>query len=382
MPHPLSGLIVLDLTHVLAGPFTTRALAELGARVIKIERPGTGDDGRALPPFKADKSAYFAALNHSKASIALDLKAEADRVTFERLLARADVLVENFRPGVMDKLGFGWDALNSRFPRLIYGALSGYGQTGPDARRPAYDIVAQARGGVMAQTGRPGQEPVRAGTATGDLAAGMFLAQGLLAALYERERTGHGRRVEVSMLDAQLALQAQGIAEVSVTGTAPGPQGSRAGDIAPAEAIQTADGVIVIAAGNDRHFERLCTALSLPLDEDPRFATNAARVQNARLLKRHIETVTLAKTRAHWLARLTAAGIPNAAIQGIDQVMKDPQILSRNMLVDVLDRNGRKAFVAPGNPIKMSGVEDRTSRSPAPDLDANRGEILRWLDEV
>ena len=324
--------------------------------------------------------ATFAALNHSKASIALDLKSEADQAIFEQLIGHADILVENFRPGVMDKLGFGWEALQARFPRLIYGAVSGYGQTGPDAKRPAYDLTTQARGGVMAGTGTRGGAPVRAGVPIGEIAAGLYLAQGVLAALYDRERTGRGRKVDVGMLDAQLALQAQAIADVSLTGRTASPDGSRSPDIAPAEAFQTADGAIVIAVGNDRHFERLCTTLALPLADDPRFATNAARVTHARLLNRLIEAVTLERTRGHWLARLTAAGIPAAPIQSVDQVMKDPQILARNMLVDVLDRNGRKSFVAPGNPIKISGAEDRTSRGPAPDLDGNRGEILRWLD--
>ncbi|SIS77894.1 CoA:oxalate CoA-transferase [Roseivivax lentus] len=380
MSQPLAGLIVLDLSHMVAGPFATRILADLGARIIKIERPGTGDDGRALPPFKSGKSAHFAALNHSKASIALDLKSGDGQEIAARLLARADILVEAFRPGVMDKFGLGWETLRTRHPRLIYGSLSGYGQTGPDARRPAYDMIAEARGGVMAETGERGGLPVRLGAPIGDIAAAMYLAQGILAALYDRERNGQGRRVDVAMLDAQLALQSRGVAQSATGGRSPEPRGTRSAEIAPSEAVATSDGRIVLAAGNDRLFEKLCTALDLPLSDDPRFASNADRVENARLLRRLIEAITLEKTRAHWLARLTAAGIPCAPVQGVDEAMKDPQILARNMVVDVLDRNGRKAYVAPGNPIKMSGAEDRTARSPAPDLDGNRGEILRWLD--
>lgn len=381
MSLPLSGLTVLDLTHVLAGPFCALTLADLGARVIKVERPGSGDDTRAFPPFKDGKSGYFAAINHSKKSIALDLKKEADREIFDRLLARADVLLENFRPGVLDRLGYGWKDVHAANPALVYGSVSGYGQTGPDARRPAYDMIAQARGGVMSVTGEPGRGPVRAGASVGDIAAGMYLTQGVLAALYDRQRTGLGRRVDVSMLDSQLAILEHALAITTVTGKAPGPTGSRHPSIAPFESFQASDGFFVIAAGNDVLFEKLCLVLDLPVADDPRFATNAARVTNVRLLKRLIEAVTLDQTRAHWVAKLTAAGVPASQIQSLDQVLKDPQIAARNMVVDVLDRNGRAAFKAAGNPIKLSDAEDRTTRAPAPELDGNRGEILRWLDE-
>ena len=381
MSLPLSGLTVLDLTHVLAGPFCALTLADLGARVIKVERPGSGDDTRAFPPFKDGKSGYFAAINHSKKSIALDLKKEADRAIFDRLLARADVLLENFRPGVLDRLGYGWTDVHAANPALVYGSVSGYGQTGPDARRPAYDMIAQARGGVMSVTGEPGRGPVRAGASVGDIAAGMYLTQGVLAALYDRQRTGLGRHVDVSMLDSQLAILEHALAITTVTGKAPGPTGSRHPSIAPFESFQASDGFFVIAAGNDVLFEKLCLVLDLPVADDPRFATNAARVTNVRLLKRLIEAVTLDQTRAHWVAKLTAAGVPASQIQSLDQVLKDPQIAARNMVVDVLDRNGRAAFKAAGNPIKLSDAEDRTTRAPAPELDGNRGEILRWLDE-
>ncbi|ETW14643.1 CaiB/BaiF family protein [Roseivivax marinus] len=380
MPMPLADLVVLDLTHVLAGPFASMTFSDMGAKVIKVERPGSGDDTRAFPPFKDGKSAYFAAINHGKSSIALDLKADGDRAVFERLLSRADVLLENYRPGVMDRLGYGWDSLHAEHPHLIYGSVSGFGHTGPDAKRPAYDMVVQARGGVMSITGEDGREPVRVGASIGDIVAGMYLAQGVLAALFDRTRTGRGRRIDVSMLDSQLAILEHAVAITSVTGKAPGPTGARHPSIAPFETFHACDGLFVIAAGNDALFEKLCVALNLPLADDPRFATNPARCENVRLLKRLIEAVTLDHTRAHWIARLTAAGIPTGPIQSVDEVMKDPQILSRNMVVDVLDRNGRQAYKAAGNPIKMSDAEDRTSRAPAPDLDGNRGEILRWLD--
>lgn len=380
MTYPLTGYTVLDLTHVLAGPFASMTLADMGAKVIKVERPGTGDDTRAFPPFKDGKSAYFAAINHGKSSIALDLRANPDRDIFERLLTKCDILLENFRPGVMERLGYGWDVLHEAFPHLIYGAVSGFGHSGPDMKRPAYDMVVQARGGVMSITGEKGRDPVRVGASIGDIVAGMYLTQGVLAAMVDRERSGLGRKVDISMLDSQFAMLEHAIAITSVTGKAPQPSGARHPSITPFETFHASDGLFVIAAGNDKLFEKLCVVLNLPLADDPRFATNPERCKHARLLKRLIEAVTLDHSRAHWIAKLTAAGIPTGPIQSVDQVMKDPQIEARNMLVDVLDRYGRAAFKAAGNPIKMTGAPDPASRSPAPDLDGNRGEILRWLE--
>lgn len=382
MTAPLAGITILDLTHVLAGPYCTMTLADLGAEVIKVEQPETGDDTRAFPPFKNGKSAYFATINHGKKSIALNLKDADDRVIFERLVARADVLVENYRPGVMERLGYGWDALHEAYPQLVYGAVSGFGHTGPDAKRPAYDMVVQARGGVMSITGEKDRDPVRVGASIGDIVAGMFLAQGILAALLDRDRLGKGRKIDVSMLDSQLALLEHAVAMTSVNGVAPGPSGARHPSITPFETFHAADGLFVIAAGNNRLFEKLCVAMDLPLADDPRFATNPARCDHARLLKRLIEAVTLGDTRAAWIAKLTAAGIPTGPIQNVSDVLKDPQIIARNMVVDVLDKNGRAAYTAAGNPIKMTDTPDPSTRRPAPDLDGNRGEILRWLDDV
>jgi len=382
MTAPLDTITVLDMTHVLAGPFAAMTMADLGAHVIKVERPGSGDDTRAFPPFKGEKSAYFATLNHGKRSIALDLKVEADRVVFERLLARADVILENFRPGTMEKLGYGWEALHARYPRLIYGAVSGFGHTGPDALRPAYDMVVQARGGVMSITGEKDREPVRVGASIGDIVAGMFMLQGVLAALYDREKTGLGRKVDVAMLDGQLAILEHAVAITSVTGTPPGPTGARHPSITPFETFHASDGLFVIAAGNDALFGRLCDVLGLPLADDPRFATNPARCENARLLKRLIEAVTLDQPKDHWIDRLEDAGVPTGPIQNVADAMRDSQILARNMVVDVLDADGKPAFKAAGNPIKISGMEDLGTRGPAPDLDGDRAAILDWLDRA
>lgn len=382
MSFPLSDLIVVDLTHVLAGPFCTTNLANLGARIIKVERPGIGDDTRAFPPFLDDESAYFSALNAGKQSIALDLRDPEDRATFQCLLDQADVLVENFRPGVMDRLGYGWNNLHARYPRLIYGSVSGFGQTGPDAMRPAYDMVVQGRGGVMSITGERGRDPVRVGASVGDIIAGMYLTQGVLAALCERSKSGRGRRIDVSMLDCQIAIEEHAVAMVSTTGEAPGPAGTRHPTITPFDAFHAEDGLFIIAAGNDALFGKLCDALDLPeLPSDPRFVTNAARCDNERLLKRFIEKKTLEQTRGYWIDTLEAAGIPTGPIQNVAEAMDDPQITARNMVVEVPRWHGGRHRV-PGNPVKIDGMPDLMTRPAAPRLDENRAEILGWLDRV
>lgn len=381
MSAPLDGIVILDLTHVLAGPYASMTLADLGARVIKVERPGSGDDTRAFPPFKEGKSAYFASINHSKESIALDLKKPQDRTVFEQLLAKSDVVLENYRPGVMERLGYGWEDLHARYPRLIYGAVSGFGHSGPDSQRPAYDMVVQARGGVMSITGERDREPVRVGASIGDIAAGMYLTQGVLAALLQRQTTGTGQKIDVAMLDCQLAMLEHAIALTTVTGEPPRPSGARHPSITPFETFHASDGLFVIAAGNDALFATLCKALNLPLAEDPRFATNPDRCKNARLLKRLIEAITLEHPKAHWIALLTRAGVPTGPIQNVAEVLQDPQIRARNMVVDVLDRDGKPAYVAAGNPIKLSGLPDGATRAAAPDLDEDRAAILAWLAE-
>ena len=287
---PLAGIRVVDLTRVLAGPYCTMVLSDLGADVVKVEHPRGGDDSRHIGPFINGISAYFASLNRGKQSVALDLKVTTDRERFEGLLVDADVLVENFRPGTMEKLGYGWEELHPRFPRLVYAAVSGFGHTGPLASRPAYDMVVQAMGGVMSITGQPGGAPTRVGTSIGDLTAGLFTAIGVCSALFERERTGEAAKIDVAMLDCQVAILENAIARYAATGEVPRPLGARHPSITPFAAFEAQDGWFVIAAGNDMLFRRLCDVIGRPeVADDPRFATNALRTQHHSELQAELE---------------------------------------------------------------------------------------------
>jgi CoA:oxalate CoA-transferase len=376
---PLSGLLVIDMTRVLAGPYCTMVLADLGARVIKVETPETGDDSRHIGPFIDGKSAYFMSLNRGKESIALDLKADADRAIFEDLLARADILVENYRPGVMDKLGYGWETLHARFPRLIYAAASGFGHTGPYRSRPAYDMVVQGMGGIMSITGHPGGPPTRVGTSVGDITAGLFATIGINAALYHRTSTGLGMQIDVAMLDCQIAILENAIARYAATGVAPGPLGARHPSITPFAAYQAKDGWIVIAAGNNGLFEKLCGVLGrVDLLADPDFASNDLRTQNADRLAHEMEFTLRGDTVARWMEKLEAAGVPHGPINNVQQALNDPHVRARNMVVSVDDPVTGPLEIA-GNPIKMSAFADPATRGPVPDLDAGRAAILAWL---
>ena len=376
MPGPLSDITVIDLSRVLAGPYCTMVLADLGARVIKVERPDGGDDSRAIGPFLDGQSAYFASINRGKQSIALDLKSADDRRIFDGLLARADVLVENFRPGVLARLGYGWEALHARHPRLIVAAASGFGQTGPDAHKSAYDMVVQALGGIMSVTGWPGGPPTRVGTSVGDITAGLFTAIGILSALHDRSRTGLGQFVDVAMLDGQIAILENAIARYATTGTAPGPLGARHPSITPFAALQCGDGHIVVAAGNDGLWRDCLGALGLP--DDPRFASNAARTDHWQAVHDHLESVLRTGPAAHWLAVLDAAGVPCAPIQDVAQALAHPQVRARNMVIETAFPDGTPLMAA-GNPVKLSAHADPATRPPAPALDANRAAILKEL---
>jgi CoA:oxalate CoA-transferase len=371
---PFSGLLVIDLTRVLAGPFCTLLLAELGARVVKIENPEGGDDSRRYDPFVDGKSAYFLSLNRGKESIALDLKAPADRDVLLALVRRGDVLVENFRPGTLDRLGLGYDQLRDVNPRLVYAAVSGFGHTGPWSVRPAYDLIVQALGGLMSLTGPPGGPALKAGTSVGDITGGLFTTIGIASALYHRERTGRGMKVDVSMLDGQIAILESAVVRYALTGKAPPALGNRHPSIAPFEVYETADRPLVIAAGNDALFGRLCRALGRPeWAEDARFRTNPDRTRNVAALKEALESLLRQVPAAHWLGVLQAAGVPCAPLSTVAEAVENPQVQARNMIVSA---GGLRMA---GNPVKLSAFPDPPTRRPAPDLNADGERIRREL---
>lgn len=376
---PLSGVTVVDLTRVLAGPYCTMVLLDLGARVTKVEPPKVGDDARAFGPFLKGKSAYFMSLNRGKESIALDLKNAEDKAIFHDLLARADVLVENYRPGTMEKLGLGWDDLHAKYPKLIYAAASGFGHSGPYSKRAAYDMVVQGMGGLMSVTGHPGGPPTRVGTSIGDITAGLFTAIGISSALFDRNRTGKGMKVDVAMLDCQIAILENAIARYFSTGQVPGPLGARHPSITPFEAFKAKDGHLIVAAGNDALFAKLCDAIGrADLTANPLFVTNAKRTDHAAALRDELEQALAVKTVDEWLAILDVAGVPSGPINNVKQALEDPQIAARNMVVSIDDKDVGTLRMA-GNPIKLSGYGDPATRGPVPDLDGDRAAILKGI---
>ena len=374
---PLDGVTVIDLTRVLAGPYCTMVLLDMGARVIKVERPGDGDDARGVGPFVDGRSAYFTSFNRGKESIALDLKDEGDRKIFEALLGRADVLVENYRGGTMEKLGYGWDALHARMPKLIYAATSGFGHTGPYKSRAAYDMVVQGMGGIMSLTGHPGSEPTRVGSSIGDITAGLFTAIAVNGALYDREKTGLGVKIDVAMLDCQVAILENAIARYFATGEVPGPIGARHPSITPFEAYRTADGFVIIATIHTDLFRVAVGVLGRPeLADDPRFDTNELRTQNHHSVKVELEAALGSGTTQHWLEALGRAGVPCGPLNNVEEVLSEPQVIARNMVVEASDGAGGTLKMA-GNPIKMSAYHDPAARGAAPELDGDRDRILK-----
>lgn len=378
MSLPLEGITVLDLTKVLAGPFCCLQLADFGATVIKIEPPGQGDDARQIGPLVKGESTYFISVNRNKKSVTLNLKNSRGVEIFKDLVKKADVLVENFRPGTMDKMGLGYAEIARVNPRIIYASGSGFGQTGPYSRKPAYDAIVQSLGGIMSVTGHPESGPTRVGVSIGDLSAGLYLAQGILLALFSREKTGLGQQVDVAMLDCQVALLENHISRHMVAGQIPGPIGNRHASIAPFGSFATFDGLITIAAGNNKLWAKLCEVLGKPhLADDPRFANNVDRAANYDEMEREMVKALKTKTSAQWADILDGAGIPCAPIQTVDQVVRHPQVLAREMIVDQAHPVLGRVQVA-GVPIKMSGTPGRI-HSPAPLLGQHTGEVLKEL---
>jgi CoA:oxalate CoA-transferase len=376
---PLSGIVVVDLSRILAGPYCTLLMAEMGARVIKVEPPRGGDDARAYGPFVNGKSTYFASVNRGKESIALDLKGDADRKIFEKLLEKADVVVENFRPGTMEKLGYGWETLHARYPKLIYAAASGFGHSGPNSKDPAYDMVMQGQGGIMSITGNEGQPPSRVGMSIGDIGAGLYTAVAVNAAIVHRLKTGESTKVDIAMFDCQLALLENAIMRYTVEKEIPGPLGARHPTITPFEAFATSDGSMIIAAGNDSLFVKMCEALGRSdMATDPAYKSNALRQKSQKKLKHEIESVLKTNTTDHWIAVVSTGGVPCGPINNVKQAIAHPQVAARNMLVEVPDGSGGMLTLA-GNPLKMSAFEDPKTRPAAPDLDGDRQAILSYL---
>ena len=377
MNGPLKDLLVVDLTRVLVGPYCTMILSDLGARVIKIEAPEIGDDSRKFGPFVKDYSAYFMSLNRGKESIALNLKNEDDKKIFEKILAKADILVENFKPGTLEKWGFGWKQVSKKYPKLIYASASGFGQTGPLKELPAYDMVVQGMGGLMSVTGQPNSEPTRVGTSIGDITAGLFTAIGINAALYDRQKTGKGMYIDVSMLDCQIAILENAIARYLSKNEIPKPMGSRHPSIAPFEAFKTKDSYIIIAAGNDKLFENLCNALDLKdLIMDEKYKSNSSRSENMNELKKILEQKLINKTTNEWVKNLESLKIPCGPIFNIKEAVENPQVEARNMIVKAYHKVIGD-FKLAGNPIKMSTYEDEKTRGEIPDLDEHREKIMK-----
>ena len=376
---PLDGLTILDFTRVLAGPYCTMQLADLGARVIKIEQPGRGDDTRAWgPPFVGGESAYFLSINRNKESVALDLKHSRARGILDSLVARADVVVENFRPGTMERLGLGYDTLAATHSGIVYCSISGFGQTGPRRAEAGYDAMMQAEAGLMSITGPADGPPFRLGVAIGDIATGMFAVQGILAALYARERSQRGQRVDIAMLDAVTALLTYQASIAFATGDTPRRMGNRHPSIAPYDTFTAADGEFVLSVGNDDQFRRLAGILRRPeLGIDPQYATNADRVRHYDALRDTLSRLFSAWARADLLAALTAAGVPCSAVRSVTEALQDPQLSAREMIVP-LEHVSAGGIRVLGSPLKLSETP-ASVRTPPPALGQHTDAVLREI---
>jgi CoA:oxalate CoA-transferase len=376
MRKPLEHIKVLDFTRVLAGPYCTMILANMGAEIIKVEKPGTGDDSRDYGPFLNGQSAYFISINRGKKSLALDLKSEEGIDIIKELVKKVDVVVENFRPGTMEKLGIGYENLKKINQKIIYATMSGFGQTGPYSKRPAYDMIVQGMGGIMSITGQDEGEPVRVGTSIGDITAGMFGAIGILTALIDAGITGQGRMVDVGMLDGQIAILENAISRYTATGSVPKPLGARHPSIAPFEAYKTKDSYAIIACGNDALWEKFCTLVGRSdLLEMQDFKTNGDRVRNVDKLKIFMNKIFITKTTEEWNSFLNKNGVPCSPINTIDKLFDDPQITARNMLVEVEQPKAGKLKIS-GNPIKLSGMDEEIPKGHAPFIGEHTKEIL------
>lgn len=376
---PLENLIVLDLTRAVSGPYCTMMLSKLGATIIKIENPNGGDDTRGLGPFIDEESTYNAVYNSNKKSIALDLKKPEDKIIFEQLLPKADILVENFRPGVLARLGYSWEHLHELYPQLIYVAISGYGQTGPIADHACYDLIAQGLSGLMKLTGHPQSQPTKVGTEIADVLAGVYGAFATNVALYHRAMTGEGTLVDIAMLDCMVSLLYSAIDRYSATNQMPTAIGNRHPTAVPFDTFDAQDEAINIAVANDSLFKKFCTVLERPeLAHDERFATIHARTIHREYLYELIIPILKTRKAKEWVDDFIKVGVPAGRVYDILQTLNFPQLQHRNMVARFSE--GYMSDVRfPGNPIKISCMTDTQEYPPAPKLNAHREEILSFL---
>jgi crotonobetainyl-CoA:carnitine CoA-transferase CaiB-like acyl-CoA transferase len=376
---PLAGVRILDLSRILSGPFATMIFADLGADVIKLENPRTGDDTREwAPPYQGDQSAYFLSVNRNKRGIAVDLKTAQGREVALRLVDRADVLVENFRPGTAARLGLGYDDLHARNPGLIYASISGFGQTGPYASEPGYDAIAQALGGIMSVTGEADGEPVRVGNSAADLSAAMWAAIGILAALHARHTSGCGEWIDISLLDGQIAWLTYLAGGYFASGEVPRRYGSAHPSIVPYQALRTADGHLMVAVGNDTLWRRFAPLIGLPeLVDDPRFDSNPQRVANRAELIPLIEAALATRGSVAWADELSRVGIPAGPINNVDAALEHPQVAARDMVLST-EHPTAGTLRMTGSPIKLSRYT-ATVRRPPPTLGEHTDAVLGEL---
>ncbi|MCJ7493095.1 MAG: CoA transferase [Deltaproteobacteria bacterium] len=378
MAGPLKGVRVLDMTWALAGPYCTMVLCDLGAEVIKVESPDGGDPSRKSLPFIEGVSSYFLSVNRGKKSVAVNLRHPQGKEIVLALANQSDVLVENFRPGVMDRLGLGYGALRETNPRIIYAACSGCGQKGPYAHRPAYDVVVQGMGGALSITGEAGGPPVRVGFSIGDIGGGIFTALGVLAALHERESSGQGQMVDISMLDGQIALLENAFARFFATGEVPQRIGTRHPLRTPFQAFPTQDGHIVLAAGEERFWQRLCQVINRPdLLGDERFKDNPSRTRNHDQLEPILKEITRTKKTAEWVALMDKNDIPCGPVNSIDQVVNDPHTAAREMITEVEHSKAGRLKVV-NSPLKLSRTPVKIERA-CPELGEHTEEVLQNL---
>jgi crotonobetainyl-CoA:carnitine CoA-transferase CaiB-like acyl-CoA transferase len=376
MVRPLDGILVIDLSRVLAGPYCSMELADMGATVIKVELPGSGDDTRAYgPPFLNGESTYFMSVNRNKKSMTLNLKHPRGKEILRQLLEKGDVLVENFRPGTLDGLGFGYDAVHALNPKLIYCSVSGFGQTGPYAQRPGYDLIAQAEGGVMSLTGEPDAPPIKVGLSFADITAGMNAFSGILLALLARQQSGEGQRVDVSLLDCQVSLLTYQAGIFFATGKNPERLGNKHPSITPYETFEARDGHIIIACGNQGFWEKFCKLAGIEdLLADDRFTTMKKRVENRAELTPLVAAAVRTRTRQEWYELLDREGIPCGLIKNVAEVCTDPQVLARDMVAR-LNHPTAGPISVNGIPIKLSATPGEI-KDPPPLLGQHTDEIL------